>query len=71
MELSPAVIYEWSEKATVVVILAVAVIGFYRKWWVPGWVVAEKDRYIEKLEAKDAKWQEILTRIVDLPSRRP
>jgi hypothetical protein len=36
-----------------------------KKWWAPGWVLAEKDERIARLEARIERYEQILTRTID------
>lgn len=51
--------------SAVVVLLAIFILGLRRRWWAMGHEIVERDKIIAKLESKDEKWNELLTRTIE------
>lgn len=63
---------DYASRATVVTLLAAIVFALYRGLFVPRWVVQERDERIKRLEERNERWEQLLTRTIEpiLPRKR-
>ena len=45
--------------ALAILLIVVILVGLYRRWWAPGWVVADRDKRIVALEEENRAWRRL------------
>jgi hypothetical protein len=64
-QLTLAQLLDFAGKVSVTVALLGFIYGMaIKKWWVPGWLLAERDERIQRLEGRVERYEQLFTRTI-------